>query len=102
MKKFEITENRGFTITFDNGLTASVQFGLGNYCDNRFNYSLDFRSVPAESDNAEVAVIGEDGEFVPIKEFAPADCYNDGKVCGWLTPEQVVDFLSKVKEHETH
>lgn len=100
MKKFEITGNKGFHITFDNGLTASVQWGRGNFCENRFNDSLDFRGTfPAHSDDAEVAVIGEDEEFVPITEFAPADCYNDGDVCGWLTPEQVVDFLSKVKEH---
>ena len=25
----------GFQMQFENGWTASVQFGIGNYCDNR-------------------------------------------------------------------
>lgn len=31
---FCITGGKGFHITFENGWTVSVQFGLGNYCDN--------------------------------------------------------------------
>ena len=29
------TENKGFHLTFTNGYTISVQFGSGNYCNNR-------------------------------------------------------------------
>jgi hypothetical protein len=32
---FKITDGRGFQMTFANGWTVSVQFGPGNYCDNR-------------------------------------------------------------------
>ena len=42
MKKLSINNNKGFHMTFKNGLTASVQWGLGNYCDNHFNYELGF------------------------------------------------------------
>lgn len=31
---FKITGNRGFHITFPNGITLSTQFGWGNYCNN--------------------------------------------------------------------
>ena len=31
------TQNKGFSLTFENNLTISVQFGYGNYCENR-NY----------------------------------------------------------------
>ena len=37
----KITENKGFQMTFNNGLTISCQIGSNNYCDNRsynFNY----------------------------------------------------------------
>ena len=27
------TLNKGFQLTFENGLTISVQFGSGNYCE---------------------------------------------------------------------
>lgn len=36
MNKFKATQNEyhnGFHITFDNGYTVSVQFGIGNYSD---------------------------------------------------------------------
>lgn len=35
---FKITQKKGFHMTFPNGWTVSVQFGPGNYCDNRDNY----------------------------------------------------------------
>ena len=35
MSKFGTMKNKGFHITFNNGLTISVQFGAGNYCSNK-------------------------------------------------------------------
>ena len=32
---FTITQGKGFHIEFSNGFAVSVQFGPGNYCDNR-------------------------------------------------------------------
>lgn len=96
-KKLSINNNKGFQITFENGLTASVQWGCGNYCDNRSNYELGFDGKrPAESDTAEVAVI-KNGDLIPLNPFI--DNVND-EVEGYLTPEQIVDFLVKVKEYK--
>lgn len=98
MKKFSSTMRKGFHITFENGLSASVQWGAGNYCDNHFPEDMDFScSRDAMSDTAEVAVM-RGGHFLDIVQFLPKDCSSDGTVAGWLTPEQVVDFLVKVKE----
>lgn len=56
-KKFNSTMRKGFYMTFANGLTASVQWGAGNYCDNHFPKDCDFSfSKDAHSDTAEVAV----------------------------------------------
>ena len=96
-KKLLINSNKGFHITFENGLTASVQWGLGNYCDNHFNYELGFDGkTPATSNDAEVAVI-KDGDLIPLDPFIKNA--ND-EVAGYLTPEQIVDFLVKVKEYK--
>jgi hypothetical protein len=36
-----------------------------------------------------------------IDQFLPADCgCSDGMVAGYLTPEQVVDFLMNVKNYK--
>lgn len=56
-KKFNSIMRKGFHMTFANGLTASVQWGAGNYCDNHFPEDCDFSfSKDAHSDTAEVAV----------------------------------------------
>ena len=55
MGKFKSTDRKGFHITFENGLTVSVQWGGGNYCENHDN--MDFsRTKDMESKDAEVAV----------------------------------------------
>lgn len=76
---FNITANKGFHITFANGNTVSVQFGRGNYCDNRFN-SQDVKDQSCE--NAEVWAWDKDGN--PLCE-----------VQGWQTPEEVAAFIAK-------
>lgn len=99
MKKFVSTMRKGFHITFENGLLASVQWGAGNYCDNHFpEKTFNLFNNDAESDTAEVAVFDKHGEFMDIGNFVPDDASSDGMIAGYLTPEQVVDFLVKVKE----
>ena len=101
MKKFVSTMRKGFHITFENGLKASVQWGAGNYCDNHFPKNRDYSfSLDAESNTAEVAVFGTNGDFMDIDQFLPEDCSSDGTVAGYLTPEQVVDFLMNVKNYK--
>ena len=98
MGKFVSTMRKGFRITFENGLTASVQWGAGNYCDNRIPEDCDFScSKDAISTTAEVTV-SHGREFLDAEDFLPEGCSSDGTVAGWLTPEQVLYFLNKVKE----
>lgn len=102
MKKLCICQNKGFRMTFENGLTASVQWGRGNYCENHFNEELDFMGTkPARSDDAEVAVFSQDGKFLEIARFLPEDCSYDYDVAGWLTPDQIAEFLMNVKNYKT-
>lgn len=84
---FKVTHNKGFAMTFANGYTVSVQWGGGNYCDNR---SLPFRGVDAAvpaSKTAEVAVWNADGEWVALTD------HDD--VIGYQTPEQVAAIIAK-------
>ena len=98
MGKFRSTERKGFHMTFENGLTVSVQWGGRNYCENHDN--MDFsHTKDMESRNAEVAVWSNErwlnaNNFLSEEE---ADWCDD--VVGWLTPEQVVDLLMRVKNY---
>ena len=98
-KKFAITMRKGFQMTFENGMTASVQWGAGNYCDNHFPEDMDFScSKDASSDTAEVAIIYKGDLIDFIDEFIPEECSTDGTVAGYMSPEDVLYFLNKVKE----
>ena len=84
---FQICDSKGFQMTFENGVTLSVQFGPGNYCENR---STDDFNAPRKthrwkSKDAEVAILLPDGEFYQIQEF--------DQVEGWQTVEDVCKWI---------
>ena len=91
---FEITEQKGFHITFENGCTISVQFGYGNYCDNR-HMGL-FREEVEPCKNAEIAVWTKDNEWITEKFV---DCGGD-EVCGYLEADKVADIIYAVKNYK--
>ncbi len=83
--KFAATQNKGFQMTFDNGYTISVQFGLGNYCNNR---NKPTNEVICESQDAEVMVWDSEGETVEVKGY---------KVYGYTSTNEVADIIEYVK-----
>jgi hypothetical protein len=94
---FRITGGRGFHITFENGYTVSVQFGLGNYCDNYgdiFSIGVEDFSKVSEamgkkgSKNAECAVWKRKGSLIEHPLF------DNDSVGGYMTPAQVLELLN--------
>lgn len=89
---FKITNGRGFQITFKNGWTASVQFGVGNYCDhhddNLSTIGQEREAKVWSSQYAEVAAWPDSGELVPLRE-------DGGTVRGWLSANDVLAFLQE-------
>ncbi|MEM7416812.1 MAG: hypothetical protein AAF389_15000 [Gemmatimonadota bacterium] len=93
---FRITSGRGFHLSFPNGYTVSVQFGLGNYCANRnlesmpsdlvaFDAQLGAQGCP----DAEVAVWGPDGDMLHGPDGSWDDCVN-----GWQSPNEVAALIA--------
>lgn len=85
---FAITMSKGFRITFANGVTISVQFGPGNYCErynSTFSDVLDKNNQFWESPDAEVAILLPNGEFYRIQEH--------GDVIGRQSPEDVAKWI---------
>jgi hypothetical protein len=77
---FNTTDNKGFQVTFSNGYTISVQFGWGNYCENRNKKVPEFPCM-----NAEIAVWDKDGNFIEEPR-------------GWQSPEEVANYMKIVSE----
>jgi hypothetical protein len=73
----------GFQMTFENGYTISVQFGFGNYCENRF------QSRTACND-AEIAVFVKEGNCIKLPSF-------DNDVKGYCSMDEVANYIFEVK-----
>jgi hypothetical protein len=64
---FKSTHNRGFQMTFENGITISVQFGTGNYCERRnlqvsYRGDMDAATPIISSSTAEIAIWHKDSD----------------------------------------
>ena len=97
-KGFEICNHlyeygNGFHITFKNGVTVSVQFARGMYCDNRDDDVLGYGNEnhpsygkECKSDNAEVMILSGEGVTLPEHKYTE-------DVMSCVTPEELVDIL---------
>lgn len=89
---------RGFRTRFANGYTISVQFGTHNYCSCRdtlrplssLQQSDSYNDWnDGSSEDAEVAIIDADGEFVEFQS-------NGDKVRGHTTPDELAKIIAWV------
>ena len=91
-----ISMGKGFRITFANGWAVSVQFGPGNYCNNKYvlgwpdtkRSTIDvFRHAGENgSPNAEIAIIGPGGGF-----HRPRGWTDD--VLGYVAPDEILKWM---------
>ena len=94
-----ITGKKGFQISMANGITVSVQFGPGNYCEMR---DTDF-AAPEETDfwasqTAEVAAFITEcaDEGCGDRDWVHVDGFEGDDVSGWNDADKVAEFISKV------
>lgn len=87
--------NKGFTMTFENGMTISVQFGTGNYCSRK---SGDARSLSemkeytVSSPNAEISIWDANGTWFNFGN-------HDAK--GFVTPNEVANWIEAINMAES-
>lgn len=95
------TLNKGFQMDFENGAWISVQFGFGNYCENRSMEGNDWdNNKPAifESRNAEIYIThdgeAKTGEFCDIHGIS-----HDGTVAEWVPVELIAEAIVWAKNY---
>lgn len=95
---WKMISRRGFRTRFANGYTISVQFGTHNYCSCRdtlrplssLQQSDSYNDWnDGSSDDAEVAIIDSDGEFVQFES-------NGDSVKGYTTPDELAKIIAWV------
>ena len=89
MSRFSITSHKGFHLTFNNKWCVSVQFGPGNYCEQRNSHYDSPRGQESwPSSDAEIAVWKDfNGELVMLEHDT---------VRGWTSADEVAKVLHKV------
>ena len=96
----KITENKGFQMTFDNGLTISCQMGSNNYCDNRdYNkcFQAEMRQSITQCDNCEVAIWNEDDKWITGEIFREMGMEStEDMVAGWVDTMTVAKLITYV------
>lgn len=96
----KITQNKGFQMTFDNGLTISCQMGSGNYCSNRdFNkrYGAEMLQSITECDNCEIAIWDENDNWITGEIFREMEMeISEEMVCGWVDTMTVAKLIAYV------
>lgn len=99
----QTTQNKGFQLFFENGYGVSVQFGYGNYCDNRdytrsdYDREFDMNGIVA-CNNAEIAVLRgspKQWDFCS-REVAP-DIFCSDEVAGWKSADDVARLIARVQ-----
>jgi hypothetical protein len=89
MQNVSCNLNKGFTLTFENGLTISVQFGHGNYCGRRNTPNPDEVNSITTSFDAEIAIWNDRCIW-----------YNFGgsEVKGWVNPDEIAKWIYVVSK----
>ena len=91
---FKSTDNKGFQITFENGITISVQYGKGNYCANKNKQNIGYDGYSENEitscKNAEICIWDKDN-----KEF---EFVGSGMVKGWVNPNEVAQWIYNVSQ----
>ena len=97
LSMFKSTENRGFQMTFENGIVISVQFDVTNYCSRRsFNASLQEKTPSriVESPNAEIAIWSENSRTGAFAENNHWFSFGYDNVKGWCSANEVAKWIN--------
>ena len=95
---FKSTRNKGFQMTFKNGITISVQFGYMNYCSRKNEYPFDstkleeqdeMRQPFIESETAEIAIWDKEGKWFK---------FETDEVKGWVDTDEVATWIKITSE----
>ena len=89
---FLITAGKGFQITFENGWTVSVQFGSGNYCENRWTRKDLFDLYDPLSHD----VSSKDAEVT--RWYGEKDDMDEPT--GYMSPDDVAKYIAKTAKLE--
>jgi len=94
---FKITRGKGFHLIFANGVVLSVQFGRGNYCENRdISWEEQDQNELLSSEDAEIAIWNKEGKYLTRRadKDINGECDDVDDVKGWISVSDFVKFVN--------
>ena len=89
MAEIKIMQGKGIHFTFENGVTASLQLGEYNYCN-----QLELDGLTAHAENCEVAAWDKNGNWI-TRQYKD----NGDDVIGYVKPDEIPYFLQWCKNY---
>ena len=102
---FQINENKGFHITFTNGITISCQIGNTNYCDNRIigvpEMHKEMNQYITTCNNCEIAIWDKYDNWRTYEIFEKLNLLDecilcDDMVAGYINSDTVAKIITYV------
>lgn len=102
---FQINENKGFHMTFDNGITISCQIGNTNYCDNRIigvpEIFKEMKEYITSCNNCEVAIWDKDDNWITQEVFEKLNLFDecdlcDNMVAGYVNSNTIAKIITYI------
>ena len=95
---FTSSNNKGFSMLFDNGFEISVQWGTMNYCSMKgeggWNESM--MDNKWRSSSAEIAIFDTNESDENVLDGKDMICFKDETVKGWVSTDFVAEIMFKV------
>ena len=86
---FSSNQNKGFQMTFENGLTISVQWGTGNYCSRKSLHTIPLSGeYVISSPDAEIAVWDANDTWLE---------FQSDQVKGYCSTDEVAQVINFVR-----
>ena len=89
-----ITHGRGFALVFANGWTVSIQFGPGNYCENR-NADYNQSATVGEKGSRDAEIAAWPGPSNG-RDTMPMVSFGGDTVKGYCNADEVAAFIALV------
>ena len=100
---FTASDNKGFSMIFDNGFEISVQWGTVNYCsrkgDGEWNESMNEKKLIGnrwKSSSAEIAIFDTNKSDEDVLDNQDMIEFATDTVKGWVSTDFVAEIMFKV------
>jgi hypothetical protein len=95
---FTTSNNKGFSMIFENGFEISVQWGTMNYCSKKGvgDWDESMKDTRWSASSAEIAIFNTNESIKNILNNGEMIAFKDDTVKGWVRADFVAEIMFKI------